>query len=92
MVSSEAWRSLLGAPRPGDHVIQLLVERAYRDVSGAGGDAATLRRLMVSHRTAGLEMPAAQAALLVLRGVREDVADAVLARAGYYYSHHEGAT
>jgi MEDS: MEthanogen/methylotroph, DcmR Sensory domain len=65
------------------------VERAYRDVFGAGGDAATLRRLMVSHRTAGLEMPAAQAALLVLRGVREDVADAVLARAGYYYAHPE---
>jgi KaiC/GvpD/RAD55 family RecA-like ATPase len=68
------------------------VERAYRDVFGAGGDAATLRRLMVSHRTAGLEMPAAQAALLVLRGVREDVADAVLARAGYYYyEQREGA-
>jgi hypothetical protein len=65
------------------------VERAYRDVFGAGGDAATLRRLMVSHRTPGLEMPAAQAALLVLRGVREDLADAVLARAGYYYAHHE---
>jgi hypothetical protein len=70
--------------------LERAVERAYRDVFGAGGDAATLRRLMVSHRTPGLEMPTAQAALLVLRGVREDVADAVLARAGYYYEQREG--
>jgi hypothetical protein len=77
---------------PVDDYAQLerAVERAYRDVFGAGGDAATLRRLMVSHRTPGLEMPAAQAALLVLRGVREDVADAVVARAGYYYAQREG--
>jgi hypothetical protein len=62
------------------------VDRAYRDVFGAGGDTAALRQLMVSQPLSTTRMPSAQAALVALRQLRGDIADAVLARAREYYA------
>jgi hypothetical protein len=61
------------------------VDRAYRDVFGDRADTATLRRLLVSQPSAAAAMPPGQAALVALRDVRGDIADAVLARARDYY-------
>lgn len=64
------------------------VDRAYRDVFGDGADTDTLRQLLVAQPSAAASMPPAQAALVALRDVRGDIADAVLARAREYY--HDG--
>jgi hypothetical protein len=61
------------------------VDRAYRDVFGDRADTATLRQLLVSQPSAAAAMPPAQAALVALRDVRGDIADAVLSRARDYY-------
>ena len=73
---------------PVEHYQRLesAVDRAYREVFGAEGDIASLRDLLVAGTAPTPVMPAAQAALLALRGLRTDIADAVLERARYYYT------
>jgi hypothetical protein len=73
---------------PVEHYERLesAVDRAYREVFGAEGDTASLRDLLVAGTAPTPVMPPAQAALLALRGLRTDIADAVLERARYYYT------
>jgi len=73
---------------PVEHYERLesAVDRAYREVFGAEGDTASLRELLVAGTGPTPVMPSAQAALLALRGLRTDIADAVLERARYYYT------
>jgi len=73
---------------PVEHYQRLesAVDRAYREVFGAEGDTASLRDLLVAGAPATPAMPSAQAALLALRGLRTDIADAVLERARHYYT------
>jgi hypothetical protein len=62
------------------------VDRAYREVFGARGDAALLRQLLGQSRDDRQPgMPAAQSALLALRDIRRDLADEVLERARTHY-------
>jgi hypothetical protein len=61
------------------------VDRAYRDVFGDSADTVRLRELMAVHPTSTTRMPAAEAALVALRELRGDIADAVLERARDYY-------
>jgi KaiC/GvpD/RAD55 family RecA-like ATPase len=61
------------------------VDRAYTDVFGAGPDTAKLRELMAVYPMTTTRMPAPQAALVALRELRGDIADAVLERARDYY-------
>lgn len=68
-----------------DERLDAAVDRAYRDVVGDRADTATLRRLLVSQPSAAAAMPPAHAALVALRDVRGDIADAVLTRARAYY-------
>jgi hypothetical protein len=62
------------------------VDRAYRDVFGPGGDPGSLRALLVARHSARTIMPPAQAALEVLRGLNDTLADAVLERARHHYA------
>jgi hypothetical protein len=73
---------------PVEHYERLesAVDRAYREVFGAEGDTASLRNHLVAGTAPTPVMPSAQAALLALRGLRTDIADAVLERARYYYT------
>jgi len=61
------------------------VDRAYKDVFGDSPDTAKLRELMAVYPTTTTRMPASEAALVALREVRGDIADAVLERARDYY-------
>jgi len=73
---------------PVEHYQRLesAVDRAYRDVFGAEEDTASLRDLLVAGVPSTPVMPSAQAALVALRGLRTDIADAVLERARHYYT------
>jgi hypothetical protein len=73
---------------PVEHYQRLesAVDRAYREVFGAEGDTAALRDLLVAGVPPTPVMPPAEAALIALRGLRTDIADAVLERARYYYT------
>lgn len=73
---------------PVEHYQRLesAVDRAYREVFGADGETATLRDLLVAGVPTSPVMPSAQAALVALRGLRTDIADAVLERARHYYT------
>jgi hypothetical protein len=73
-------------PRCASDSFDRAVDRAYRDVFGAGGDATALRQIMMSQPTSTTRMPPAQTALVALRQLRGDIADAVLARARDYYA------
>jgi hypothetical protein len=66
--------------------LERAVDRAYTDVFGRDGDAQTLRELLVGTLGPMSAMPSAQAALLALRDVNANTADAVLERARHYYS------
>jgi len=61
------------------------VDQAYHEVFGPDSDAGLLRELLARPTEGAPVMPAAQAALLALRGVRRDLADDVLARARRHY-------
>jgi hypothetical protein len=61
-------------------------DQTYREVFGAEGDTASLRDLLVAGTAPSPVMPSAQAALIALRGLRTDIADAVLERARHYYT------
>ena len=61
------------------------VDRAYKDVFGDSPDTAKLRELMGVYPTSTTRMPASEAALVALRELRGDIADAVLERARDYY-------
>jgi hypothetical protein len=73
---------------PVEHYQRLesAVDRAYREVFGAEGDTVALRDLLVSGVPTTPAMPPAEAALIALRGLRTDIADAVLERARHYYT------
>jgi hypothetical protein len=73
---------------PVEHYQRLesAVDRAYREVFGAEGDPAALRELLVAGVPPTPAMPPAEAALIALRGLRTDIADAVLERARHYYT------
>ena len=73
---------------PVEHYQRLesAVDRAYRDVFGAEGDPVALRDLLVAGVPPKPAMPPAEAALIALRGLRTDIADAVLERARHYYT------
>jgi len=73
---------------PVEHYQRLesAVDRAFREVFGAEGDTAALRDLLVAGVPPTPAMPPAEAALIALRGLRTDIADAVLERARHYYS------
>jgi hypothetical protein len=91
----DAQRGLLAqVSRPHSHLIPAddyerldrAVDRAYVDVFGAQSEARALRELLVSAFPPAPIMPAAEAALLALRGIgSERTADAVLERAREYY-------
>jgi hypothetical protein len=68
------------------HRLESAVDRAYREIFGAEGDTASLRDLLVAGSAPSPIMPSAQAALIALRGLRTDIADAVLERARHYYT------
>ena len=71
---------------PVEHYQRLesAVDRAYREVFGAEGDTVALRDLLVSGVPTTPAMPPGEAALIALRGLRTDIADAVLERARHY--------
>jgi hypothetical protein len=73
---------------PVEHYQRLesAVDRAYREVFGAEGDTVALRDLLVAGVPPTPAMPPAEAALIALRGLRTDIADAVLERARHYYT------
>jgi len=67
------------------HSLNLAVARAYRDVFGVAGEPAALRAHVVAGHRETTRMPSAQTALVALRGLGADIADAVLERARRYY-------
>src|SRR5262245_22009342 len=71
---------------PVEHYQRLesAVDRAYREVFGAEGDTTALRDLLVAGVPPTPAMPPAEAALIALRGLRTDIADALLERARHY--------
>lgn len=73
---------------PVEHYARLesAVDRAYREVFGAEGDTTSLRELLVGQGAPTPVTPPAEAALIALRGLRTDIADAVLERARHYYT------
>jgi hypothetical protein len=73
---------------PVEHYQRLesAVDRAYREIFGAEGDTTSLRDFLVAGVPPTPVMPPAQAALVALRGLRTDIADAVLERARHYYT------
>jgi DcmR-like sensory protein len=66
--------------------LETAVDRAYRDVFGSLGDARALREILVAHEAPASAMPPAQAALVALRHVSGEMADAVLDRARHHYA------
>jgi hypothetical protein len=65
--------------------LERAVARAYRDVFGVAGEPAALRAHVVAGHRETTRMPSAQTALVALRGLGADIADAVLERARRYY-------
>ena len=66
--------------------LETAVTRAYADVFGSLGDPALLREHVVAAHKSPAVMPGAQTALVALRGLSGDIADAVLERAHHYYN------
>ncbi len=66
--------------------LEAAVSRAYEDVFGTPGDSGPLREQLVAEHRSPAAMPAAQAALVALRGLSPDIADVVLARARQHYA------
>jgi len=73
---------------PVEHYQRLesAVDLAYYEVFGAEGDTAALRELLVAGVPTTPAMPPAEVRLIALRGLRTDIADAVLERARHYYT------
>jgi len=65
--------------------LEAAVSRAYEDVFGTLGDPGLRREQLVAEHRSPAAMPAAQAALVALRGLSPDIADVVLARARQHY-------
>jgi hypothetical protein len=65
--------------------LEAAVARAYEDVFGVLGDSKLLREQLLAADRSPAAMPSAQTALVALRGLSADIADAVLERARHYY-------
>jgi hypothetical protein len=65
--------------------LESAVSRAYADVFGSLGEAELLREQLVSRHVTPVSMPEPQTALVALRSLSSDIADAVLTRARHHY-------